>query len=126
MAKRRSRTRPGEWPDPPEPGSRARSGRLSGLAIERPTQRGDVDLAHGQHGLHGSSGALRVGIAQHLAHLARDNLPRHAVAILQPAAPPSRSTGIGQRVPEAVDLRLVVAVDDERNRLGEWELRTAV
>src|ERR1035437_3553673 len=96
------------------------------LALERATKRGDVDLGHAQHRLHGPAGAFSIWTAQQLAELARDDLPRHAEAILAPATLPGRSAAFDQCVPEAVDFRLILAIDDERDRLGERELGTAV
>src|SRR5205085_12099070 len=59
----------------------------------------------------------------HIAKNGRDDLPRHAVAIFEPAA------GLGfaaseQRVPVPVDLCLVVAVHDQRYRMIERIERT--
>ena len=57
----------------------------------------------------------------HLVEVRRNDLPGHAVAILQPAA----LLGFGhgrQCVPVAIDLVLAVATDHERDRFVEREV----
>ena len=49
-------------------------------------QRVDVQLLHLQHRLHGPPRLLRVGVAHVLAELPRDDLPRDAEPVLEPAA----------------------------------------
>jgi hypothetical protein len=85
-----------------------------------------VDLPHLEHRVQRALAARRVRVAQEFAHPVRDDLPAEAEPVLQPAAG-SRLAAVGsQRVPEAVDLLLVLAVDRERDGLGERELRPAV
>ena len=54
-----------------------------------------------------------------------DDLPRQAVPVLQPAAL-ALFAAVGELVPVVVDLVLVGAVDQERDRLVEGELRATV
>jgi hypothetical protein len=83
-------------------------------------------FAHLEHRLHRPAGTLRVGVVDQLAQPARDDLPRQPEAVLEPAARPGLAAARRQRLPQPVDLGLVVAVDDERHRLVEPELRAAV
>ena len=61
---------------------------------------------------------LGVGVAEQLAQGGRDDLPRQAVAVLQPAAR-ALLAALGERDPQLVDLLLRLAVHEERDRLGE-------
>ena len=74
-------------------------------------QLGDLDLAHLEHRFHRPASALGIRITQQLAQPARDDLPRDAPAILEPATRPGLAAVRRQRVPQPVDLRLVLAVD---------------
>ena len=85
----------------------------------------DHDLPHLQHRGDRALRALRVGVGDQLVEDARHDLPRDAVAVLEPAAR-TLLPSIGERVPETVDLVLVLAVGLERDRLGEAELGPAV
>src|SRR6185369_8629358 len=69
---------------------------------------------------------VRVAALEILVHGSRDDLPRHAEAILQPATLSWPATLARQRLPIPVDLRLVLAVDGQRDRLRERELGPAV
>ena len=65
-------------------------------------------------------------VAQQLAHPLGDGLPAQAEPVLEPAALALRTAIGGQRVPEPVDLVLILAAHVERDGLGERELRPAV
>ena len=71
-------------------------------------------------------GACAIGPIEHLRELPWDDLPRDAVAILQPAADAVLAATLDEGIPEAIDLALVGAVDAERDGLGEGEVRPAV
>ena len=88
--------------------------------------RGDVDLAHLQHRLHGTMRAIRIGVADELDEPIRDDLPRESPPVLQPAARLLLPAVGDQGRPVAVDLLLVGARDVERDRLGERELRSGI
>ena len=66
------------------------------------------------------------GAAEVVAHLARHDLPGDAEAVLEPAAGAVLTAALDERLPVAVDLGLVGAVDLEGDGLGEGELRAAV
>src|SRR3972149_2151176 len=85
----------------------------------------DVDLAHLKHRLHDPLGFLRVGVPQEFRQGSRNDLPRHTVLILQPAALPFFST-LGELFPQLIHFLLCLAVHIERDGLGELELRTTV
>src|ERR1700746_499667 len=53
----------------------------SGDAIGGALKRGDVDALHWHYRGEGASGAGRIGIADQLDELARDDLPRNAKAV---------------------------------------------
>src|SRR5438105_2386601 len=86
---------------------------------------GQVELLHAEDRLHAPGGAALVGAGQHLLPAGRDDLPRQAVPILQPAAD-TLLAALGELPPVVVDLGLVRAVDEQRNRLAELELGAAV
>src|SRR5438477_12546278 len=86
------------------------------LAIECGTKRADVELAHFEHSVRGALRLVPVGIRHHLAKHCRDDLPRHAVAIFEPAAGLGLPAG-EQRIPVTVELCLIVAVHDQRYRM---------
>ena len=117
-------------PRGPDPrGRRRAAGGDSGLdgdALVRLAQLREVDLGHLEHRLHRALGALGVGAGEHLVELPRDDLPRQAEAVLEPAALAGLAAAEDERRPEAIDLGLVLALDHQRDRLGERELRSAV
>ena len=58
-----------------------------GNAVGGALQGGDVDLAHREHRLHRAPGPLRVDVrGEELIHAGGHDLPRDAVAVLEPAA----------------------------------------
>jgi hypothetical protein len=70
--------------------------------------------------------ARGVRIVDQLAQSARHDLPRQPEPVLEPATR-ARFAAVGrQRFPQPIDLRLVPAVDDQRQRLVEPELRAPV
>ncbi|MNI68665.1 hypothetical protein D3C73_1243740 [compost metagenome] len=79
------------------------------------------------HRQHGALGFYRVGVLDHLHHRHRDDLPGHAEFVLEPAALLclDRPAG-GQASPEVVDFFLGLAVDLERDRFVEDEVRATV
>src|SRR5215471_15301371 len=56
------------------------------FAVERRLQLGDVELHHLQHGIAGALDLGLIGVGHHPVPDLRDDLPRHAVAVLEPAA----------------------------------------
>ena len=66
-----------------------------------------------------------IGAADQARKLPRDDLPREAIAILDPAALLGLRHG-GERVAQAIDLGLRFDRDLERNRLIEFEERPAI
>src|SRR6266542_4656596 len=77
--------------------------------VRRLLEAGDVDLPHPEHGLHGSAGPLRILVAEQLAQPVRDDLPREAVLVLQPAAHALLATIRRELRPQSVDLLLRLA-----------------
>src|SRR5262249_27858209 len=71
----------------------------------------DVELHHAEHGLHRTLRAGPIRAAQIFGERRRHDLPRHAKTIAEPAAPLRLPAIGGQRAPEAIDLRLIGAVD---------------
>src|SRR5262249_22684630 len=83
-----------------------------------------VDLAHRVEDPHRGGGSL--GVAGDLGPVGRTHLPRQPELVLQPTAHALLATIGGELVPVVVDLLLVLAVDDERDRFVEGELRATV
>jgi hypothetical protein len=109
--------------------ARLAAGVLSGRGsapIGGSLHRGDIDLLHLEHRLHGAPGSARIGVLQQRDQLPGDDLPGQAEPVLEPAALARRAAVRGQRVPIIIDLGLVLAVDGEGNRLGELEVGAAV
>jgi hypothetical protein len=94
--------------------------------VGRCLELGDINLAHLEHRLHGAARTLRIGISNQLVQLARHDLPRQPESVFEPSAGARLASVRGERIPHPVDLRLVLALDDERNRLVEAEVRPAV
>jgi hypothetical protein len=88
-------------------------------------QRVDVELLHPHDRLQDSLRPRGIGIAQHLGQDSWDDLPRHPVLIIQPAAW-SGFTARGRLLPHPVQFLLRLAVHGERHGLGERALRPAV
>src|SRR5687768_764026 len=82
-----------------------------------PLELGHLDLAHLEHRFHRSPSLLLVRILDHLVELARDDLPRQAESVLEPAARAGLPTVRGKRFPQSIDLRLILTFDDERDGL---------
>src|SRR5262245_44475798 len=93
---------------------------VSGLELR------DIDLRHLQHRLHRALRAVPVWALEELVQPLRDDLPRQAEAVLQPTAHAVFAATLDEGAPVAVDFGLVLAVDDERDRFAERELRPAV
>src|SRR2546427_11263220 len=95
-------------------------------ALEGLAELLDVDLRHLEHRLGRALRGLAIRALHVLDELPRDDLPRQAKTVLQPAADAGLSPAGDEGVPVLVDLGLVLAVDRERHRLGELEVGTAV
>ena len=95
------------------------------LAGEGLLQRGDVELLHLQEGGHDAARFFRVAIQHHVQQRERNDLPRQAEFIFQPAAGAFLPV-FAQRIPIIVDLVLRIAIDLERDRLVELEMRAAI
>src|SRR5215208_6815187 len=91
----------------------------------RPLERSDVDLLHLEHRGHHTLRLLAVGVAEQLGQALRDDLPREAEPVLEPAAR-ALFAALRQLAPVRVDLFLALAADLERDRLVEREVRAAV
>jgi len=92
----------------------------------RPLQPFDVELDHPEHGLHRALRAGGIGAAEIFWQRSRHDLPRYAVAILQPAALFSLAAVRQQRVPEPINLGLIGAVDLEGDCVRVFHLHAAV
>ena len=88
-------------------------------------QRGQVELLHAEHGLHRSLRPPWSGSFSSSTMPIGHDLPGQAVLVLEPAAR-ALLAALGELVPVVVDLVLVGAVDQQRDRLVEGELRAAV
>jgi hypothetical protein len=80
------------------------------------------DLAHAEHRLGRRYRTRRTGIVEQLKEPLRHDLPTQPIAVLQPATLRFLAA-VGQALPVIIDLVLVLAVDGERDRLGERKLR---
>ena len=90
-------------------------------------QCGEVDFFHEQHGCHHAIRFGRVAGGHHLAHGSRNDLPRRAVLVFQPAALLClRVAASRQLAPVKVDFVLRVALDLKGNRFVELENRPAI
>src|SRR5207249_1511824 len=89
-------------------------------------QGGNVDLVHFHHRFNDAIRLPGIRIGQHVAEKDWVDLPRETEFVFEPAAPPGRSAVGGKFLPEIIDLILGPAVDRERDRFGELELRAAV
>ena len=85
----------------------------------------DVDFAHLKHGLHDPARFFLVGVSQQLAQRLGNDLPGEPEFVLEPAALAFVASR-GEPVPEFIDFLLGFATDEERDRLGEFEMRTAI
>src|SRR2546425_874229 len=90
-----------------------------------PLQLLDLDLLHLEHGLHDPLGLRAIRIIQHFAENGGVHLPRQAEFVLEPAAGSFFSAG-REFLPVVIDFALGLAVDGERDRLGELEVRAAI
>ena len=90
-----------------------------------PLERRNVDLLHREHRIHHPLCLGWIWIGEQAWQGARDYLPGEPETVFQPTAP---LCGLvcRQRLPEPVDLLLALAVDHERHRFVELELRAAV
>src|SRR6185369_901120 len=70
-------------------------------------------------------GSCWVRTLQQCEQRCRNDLPRQAVFIFQPAAL-YFLPAFSEPVPKMIDFLLRLAIDDERNRFGKLELRSAV
>jgi hypothetical protein len=105
-------------------GARVAGARARRRPVRRGTHGGDVDLAHLHHRVPRALDPLGVGVGEELVHARRDDLPGDAEAVLQPAAR-AFLAAVGELLPVVVDLVLVLAVDQEGDRLAEGELVVA-
>src|SRR5436190_9028001 len=86
----------------------------------------DVELHHLHHRLHDPPGFLGVLVADQLHEHGRDDLPRHAELVGEPAAGDLLAAVRGQLAPVIVHLRLRLAVNEQGDPLAEGEARPAV
>src|SRR2546422_8170032 len=98
---------------------------LLGCRLLGALQAFNVDPLHLHHRLHDALRYCGIWIAQELRQRGRNDLPRQAELVLEPAAHLLLSAG-GELLPLLVDLFLGLAIHDERYGLRELELRPAV
>src|SRR5678815_4143194 len=90
-------------------------------------QRGEVEFLHLHHRYHDALAAWRDAVPEHVLHPGRHHLPGQPEFVLEPAALlRCRITTGRQLVPVVVHFGLSLAVDLQRDRLGELEDRPAV
>src|SRR5690606_490611 len=89
-------------------------------------QRCHVELHHLQHSFHHRMNLLWFIVVDQVHETPRDDLPGDAELIGDPAALRRGRAGTDQLVPVLVDLFLALAVDKERETLGECEVRATV
>ncbi len=73
-----------------------------GDALNRGGKEPQVQLRHGQHGVHRRGGARRVRVTHELLHALGHDLPRDPEAVGQPPTL-ARCAAIGEPVPQVVD-----------------------
>src|SRR5207253_9115318 len=95
------------------------------MPLRGPLQSRDVDLLHREHGLHDALALLRILVHKQLAEDRREDLPGEAELVLEPSALDLLAAR-GKLLPVVIHFVLILAVDEERYRLGELELRAAV
>src|SRR5208283_5644309 len=98
---------------------------LLSLGLEGLLQSRDVELFHRHHRAHYALNSRGVGALQHSRDDARKDLPGDTELVGEPAALARRSA-LGKLLPQRVNLGLIVAIDDERKRGRELEMRSAV
>ena len=106
----------------------AASKRRLGLlcVIVRSFQCRHVELDHLHHRFHHSLYLLLVLAADELHETSRDDLPRDAELIGDPATLRWGCPGADEFVPVLVNFFLVFAIDKERETFGEFEVRAAI
>src|SRR3981189_531712 len=95
------------------------------FSVVRLLQRGNVDLVHLQHCVHDALCFRLVLVCQHFDQHNGNDLPRQTEFVLEPAASAFLAP-TGKFRPKIIDLLLVLAVHDKRDRFGEFEHRSAV
>lgn len=88
-------------------------------------ETGDIELGHLEHCLHHPVRFHRILVQHQLPEDRRDDLPGETVFVLEPAAL-ILSAALGELLPEIVHLVLHLAVDEERDGLGEGEVRSTI
>ena len=96
------------------------------LPLIRVFQRFDVDLLHLEHCVHHAFGFFRILVVQHVDQNRRNDLPRHAEFVLEPAARGFFAAIGGEFLPKIIHFVLRFAVHDERDRFVEFEKWTAI
>src|ERR1700733_2538766 len=99
------------------------TGFLLSVASVGALERRDVQLDHLEHRVGDPLRAGHVAVAHHLLEGRRDDLPPDAEAIDEPPARLRLAPRLEERVPVAIELRLIVAGDDERNGVVELVVR---
>src|SRR6185436_6975093 len=89
------------------------------LRAIRLLQRRDVELDHLQHRVARPPGAGPVLVGHHLFQDLGDDLPANPESIDQPSARLRLPSALEERVPVAIELLLVFAEDDQRDRVVE-------
>jgi len=75
-----------------------------------------------EHPAHHPARTHPVTVTEQVVERSGHDLPGDAVPVLEPTAL-ERLAAVGEGVPVAIDLLLVGALDRERDRLGDGELR---
>src|SRR4051794_37465296 len=108
---------------PPFP--RSGKARRPSLRVGRGLECPDVELRHPHQGVQHALRPIAVRPREELRQDGGDDLPRQAVAVLEPPALPPRAAR-RQLLPQPVQLLLRLAVHRQRHRLVEPELRPPV
>src|SRR4051812_29746286 len=99
---------------------------LVSLALRGAFELGNVELHHLHHRCEDALAARFVRARRQLEEATRHDLPGDAELVLEPTALALLAAAREQALPVVVDLRLVLAVDDEGDGFVELKMRTAV
>src|SRR5215203_4269084 len=87
--------------------------------VVRVLQHLEVEALHLHHGCLGPTGLLGGRVTEEAHEQGRDDLPREAEGVHEPAALALLTAAVDQRVGDLVDLLLRLDADEQRERVGE-------